>query len=111
MAAGDYSLEPHTCLQLNVDGGTVHRQGEVAFNDVVVTAERPLTPITVDLGVNGTERVGFYRCDAVVACTPDRVHRLQLRQRRAYHLADPSLHRVDSGRADVRPQPHAHPRR
>ena len=70
MAEGDYTLEPHTCLQLDVDGGSLRRQGEVAFNDVVVTAERPLTPITVDLAVNGAERVGFYRCDAVVACTP-----------------------------------------
>jgi NAD+ kinase len=70
MARGEYTLEPHTCLQLDVDGATVSRKGEVAFNDVVVTADRPLTPITVDLGINGSERVGFYRCDAVVACTP-----------------------------------------
>jgi NAD+ kinase len=69
MARGDYTLEPHTCLQLDV-GGNVRREGEVAFNDVVVTADRPLTPITVDLGINGSERVAFYRSDAVVACTP-----------------------------------------
>lgn len=70
LAAGEYTLEPHTCLQLDVDGGSVTREGEVAFNDVVVTADRPLTPIAVDLAVNGSQRVGFYRCDAVVACTP-----------------------------------------
>jgi NAD+ kinase len=56
-----YTLEPHSCL--TVDGGPV------AFSDVVVTAARPLTTVTADLSVNDA-RYGYYRCDAVVACTP-----------------------------------------
>jgi NAD+ kinase len=63
---GEFSLEPHSCLQLDVDGD----QHDVAFNDVVVAAARPLTPITIDLRINDSERLGYYRCDALVACTP-----------------------------------------
>jgi NAD+ kinase len=62
---GEYGLEPHTCLHLEADDGSVH----FAFNDVVLTTDRLLTPIVVDIGVNQSERLGYYRCDAVVAST------------------------------------------
>jgi NAD+ kinase len=62
---GEYALEPHTCLHLDAgDGG-----GYFAFNDVVLTTDRLLAPIVVDIGVNQSERLGYYRCDAVVAST------------------------------------------
>jgi NAD+ kinase len=65
IVSGEYALEPHTCLHLDTgDGG-----GYFAFNDVVVTTDRLLTPIVVDVGVNQSERLGYYRCDAVVAST------------------------------------------
>jgi len=67
LVAGDYTLEPHSCLGLSGLHGAsapVH-----AFNDVVVTASEQLRSVTVDLLVNGS-RHGYYRGDAVVACTP-----------------------------------------
>ncbi|WP_406081023.1 NAD(+)/NADH kinase [Micromonospora sp. NBC_00858] len=64
LVVGDYTLEPHSCLEIitNDDGVT-------AFNDVVVTASEPLVSMTVDLLVNGS-RHGYYCGDAVIACTP-----------------------------------------
>jgi NAD+ kinase len=66
LARGEYSLEPHSCLLVDTDGGG----HGVAFNDVVVTAAEALTPVVVDLIINDVARHGYYRCDAVVACTP-----------------------------------------
>jgi NAD+ kinase len=66
LVRGDYSLEPHSCLLVDTDGG----EHGVAFNDVVVTAAEPLTPVVVDLVINESAHHGYYRCDAVVACTP-----------------------------------------
>jgi NAD+ kinase len=62
---GEYALEPHTCLHLDAGDG----DGYFAFNDVVLTTDRLLAPIVVDVGVNQSERLGYYRCDAVVAST------------------------------------------
>jgi NAD+ kinase len=64
MVARDFTLEPHSCLDVTADGA-----GHTAFNDVVVTAAVPLRSVTVDLLVNGS-RHGYYRGDAVIACTP-----------------------------------------
>ncbi|ROT33198.1 NAD(+)/NADH kinase [Micromonospora sp. HM5-17] len=64
MVAGEYTLEPHCCLHVLTD-----HLNCVAFNDVVVTASEPLRSLTVDLVVNGS-RHGYYRGDAVIACTP-----------------------------------------
>jgi len=65
LVAGDYTLEPHSCLAVTTTGG-----GPLtAFNDLVVTAAQQLRAVTVDLAVNGS-RHGYYRGDAVVACTP-----------------------------------------
>jgi NAD+ kinase len=66
LVRGDYSLEPHSSLLVDSDNG----DHGVAFNDVVVTAAEPLTPVVVDLIINESMRHGYYRCDAVVACTP-----------------------------------------
>jgi NAD+ kinase len=66
MAKGEFTLEPHSCLEFDVDGENCG----VAFNDVVVTAAQPLTPVTVDLTINQSATHAYYRCDAVVACTP-----------------------------------------
>jgi NAD+ kinase len=64
MVAGEYTLEPHSCLDVAADG-----EGFTAFNDVVVTAPEALRSVTIDLFVNGA-RHGYYRGDAVIACTP-----------------------------------------
>jgi NAD+ kinase len=61
LAEGRFTLEPHSCLDLG--------SGDVAFNDVVVTAAEPWRPVSVDLVVNGS-RHGHYRGDGVIACTP-----------------------------------------
>jgi NAD+ kinase len=63
---GRYTLEPHSCLD-----AVCPESGEatVAFNDVVVSAAEPWTSLTADLHVNGS-RHGYYRADAVIACTP-----------------------------------------
>jgi NAD+ kinase len=63
VVAGDYTLEPHSCLTIGAPFELT------AFNDVVVTAATPLASVTVDLSVNGS-RHGYYRGDAVIACTP-----------------------------------------
>ncbi|WP_433428836.1 NAD(+)/NADH kinase [Nonomuraea sp. CA-141351] len=60
MAEGRYTLEPHSCLEAD---------DVTAFNDIVVTAAEPLSSLTLDLEVNGL-RHGYYRGDAVIACTP-----------------------------------------
>ena len=66
LMAGEFSLEPHSCLELVLDDGGPGT--DVAFNDVVLTADAPWTTVTLDLRVNGV-RHGYFRCDAVVACT------------------------------------------
>jgi len=66
LIAGEFSLEPHSCLELVLDGDGA--APEVAFNDAVLTADAPWTPVTLDLRINDV-RHGYYRCDAVVACT------------------------------------------
>jgi NAD+ kinase len=65
LMAGDFSLEPHSCLELEF-GET---KGELAFNDVVISSATPWTSVTLDLEINGVGH-GYYRCDAVVVCTP-----------------------------------------
>ncbi|BCB75781.1 hypothetical protein Pflav_021910 [Phytohabitans flavus] len=64
MVAGEYSVEPHSCLDAEAGGRSF-----TAFNDVVVTASAQLRAAVVDLFVNGAAH-GYYRGDAVVACTP-----------------------------------------
>jgi NAD+ kinase len=66
LMAGEFSLEPHSCLELILDGAD--QVPDVAFNDVVLTADMPWTTVTLDLKINDV-RHGYYRCDAVVACT------------------------------------------
>lgn len=65
LTEGDFSLEPHSCIRVEHTGGGP----AVAFNDAVLTSARPWTAVNVDLSANGV-RHGYYRCDAVVACTP-----------------------------------------
>jgi NAD+ kinase len=66
LLAGEFSLEPHSCLELTLDGGGPGT--DVAFNDVVLTADVEWTTVTLDLKINDVPH-GYYRCDAVVACT------------------------------------------
>ncbi|SEG95302.1 NAD+ kinase [Nonomuraea solani] len=60
LTEGRYTLEPHSCLEAG---------GFTAFNDIVIAAAEPLSSLTLDLEVNGL-RHGYYRGDAVIACTP-----------------------------------------
>jgi NAD+ kinase len=64
----DFTLEPHSCLDVQVDEPD-GAESLTAFNDVVVTSAQPWSTLTVDLVVSGS-RHGYYRCDALVACTP-----------------------------------------
>jgi NAD+ kinase len=57
---GKFSLEPHSCLESPFG---------VAFNDAVLAAAQPWTAVTLDLAINEL-RHGYFRCDALVACTP-----------------------------------------
>nr|WP_296076198.1 NAD(+)/NADH kinase [uncultured Actinoplanes sp.] len=65
LIAGDFSLEPHSCLELELGPA----KGALAFNDVVLTSATPWTSVMLDLEINGVGH-GYYRCDAVVVCTP-----------------------------------------
>ena len=76
---GRFTLEPHSCLDASA---RTSGEATVAFNDVVLTAAEPWASLTADLVVNGS-RHGYYRGDAVIAVHADRVHRVQLRRRRA----------------------------
>lgn len=67
MVDGRFSLEPHSCLE--VDGDTGSLGPATAFNDIVLTGERPGMAVSLDLEINDV-RHGYYRCDAVIACTP-----------------------------------------
>ncbi|MFB6392824.1 NAD(+)/NADH kinase [Polymorphospora lycopeni] len=69
LVAGDFTLEPHANLDITVTGGPDGVTRHVAFNDVVLTPAAPPGGTVVDLLVNDA-RYGYYRCDAVVACTP-----------------------------------------
>ncbi|MFI7636071.1 NAD(+)/NADH kinase [Nonomuraea sp. NPDC049400] len=60
LAEGRYTLEPHSCLEAG---------DFTAFNDIVLASAEPLSSLTLDLEVNGL-RHGYYRGDAVIACTP-----------------------------------------
>ncbi|MCX4471245.1 NAD(+)/NADH kinase [Micromonospora sp. NBC_01655] len=64
MVNGRFSLEPHCCLEVEGDAGPT-----TAFNDIVLAGEHPGTTANLDLEINDV-RHGYYRCDAVVACTP-----------------------------------------
>ena len=64
MVAGDYTLEPHSCFQVRTDD-----EACTAFNDIVISASESLQSVMVDLVVNNA-RHGYYRGDAVIACTP-----------------------------------------
>ena len=64
LIAGDFSLEPHSCLEL-----TGQAEPALAFNDVVLTTTVPWTAVSLDLEINGM-RFGYFRSDAVVVCTP-----------------------------------------
>lgn len=64
LIAGEYSLEPHSCLELQHPGAPA-----LAFNDVVLSSGTPWTSVTLDLEINGV-RHGYFRSDAVVVCTP-----------------------------------------
>ncbi|MET7400051.1 NAD(+)/NADH kinase [Dactylosporangium sp. NPDC005572] len=66
LRAGDYTMEPRSCLQVDLDGA----DAGVAFNDVAVAAAESLTPVVIDLVVNNSPRPAYFRCDALVACTP-----------------------------------------
>lgn len=57
---GEFSLEPHSCLELS--------SGEVAFNDIVFSAPRPWSSVTLELRINDVNH-GHFRSDAVVVCT------------------------------------------
>jgi NAD+ kinase len=65
---GDFTLEPHSCLDVETDEADRAKPLN-AFNDLVVTSAKPWSALTVDLLVSGS-RHGYYRCDALVACTP-----------------------------------------
>jgi NAD+ kinase len=64
LAAGDFTMEQHTCLEVTA-GGTIG----FGFNDVVLGRSGRTGAVSVDLTVNGLQ-YGYYRGDAVVTSTP-----------------------------------------
>ncbi|MFJ9778855.1 NAD(+)/NADH kinase [Amycolatopsis sp. NPDC101161] len=64
LQAGDFEVEPHSCVALAAGDAAV-----VAFNDVVVGGAEPGATVEVDLLVDGTQ-FGYYRCDALILSTP-----------------------------------------
>ncbi len=64
LIAGEFSLEPHSCLEL-----AGQAEPALAFNDVVLTATTPWTAVSLDLEIDDV-RHGYFKSDAVVVCTP-----------------------------------------
>ncbi|WP_249998154.1 NAD(+)/NADH kinase [Actinoplanes sp. M2I2] len=64
LVAGDFGLEPHSCLELDGPG-----EPALAFNDVVLTNTVPWTAVSLDLEIDDV-RHGYFRSDALVVCTP-----------------------------------------
>jgi NAD+ kinase len=67
LAAGDFTVESHGCLVAGVGGAEPATR--FGFNDVVLARLGRTGAVSVDLTVNDL-RYGYYRCDAVVVCTP-----------------------------------------
>ncbi|MEH1015186.1 NAD(+)/NADH kinase [Micromonospora sp. CPCC 206060] len=64
LAARDVTLEPHSCLVLDVCGTE-----SVAFNDVALARQPGTGFVSAILAIDG-QRYGYYRCDALVVSTP-----------------------------------------
>ncbi|WP_345713968.1 NAD(+)/NADH kinase [Kineococcus glutinatus] len=64
LAAGDFTVEPHSCLRISGPGLRA-----VAFNDLALTRTPGLGSASASLAVDG-HRMGYYRCDALVLSTP-----------------------------------------
>ncbi len=68
LAALDFTVEPHLCLRGRAGdpGGT---REVVAFNDLALARQPGRGTVTARLSIAG-QRIGYYRCDAVVLATP-----------------------------------------
>ncbi|WP_030489241.1 NAD(+)/NADH kinase [Micromonospora chokoriensis] len=64
LLTGEYTVEAHSCLACTVCGDDV-----VAFNDVALVRHPGQGFVSANLSVDG-QQYGYYRCDAVVVCTP-----------------------------------------
>ena len=64
LAAKEFTLEPHPCLRITVDGAE-----HVAFNDLALVRTPGTGMVGASLSVEG-RRYGHYRADAVVVATP-----------------------------------------
>ncbi|GAA2335095.1 NAD(+)/NADH kinase [Dactylosporangium salmoneum] len=66
LAAGDFTIERHACLEVSVKGAELPTR--FGFNDVVLARAARTGGVSVDLRVNGVQ-YGYYRADAVVVAT------------------------------------------
>ncbi|WP_433317805.1 NAD(+)/NADH kinase [Micromonospora sp. CA-269861] len=64
LLTGEYTVEAHSCLACTVCGDDV-----VAFNDIALVRHPGQGFVSANLSVDG-QQYGYYRCDAVVVCTP-----------------------------------------
>ncbi|MEW1585577.1 NAD(+)/NADH kinase [Micromonospora vinacea] len=64
LLTGEYTIEAHSCLACTVCGDDV-----VAFNDIALVRHPGQGFVSANLSVDG-QQYGYYRCDAVVVCTP-----------------------------------------
>ncbi|WP_091086618.1 NAD(+)/NADH kinase [Micromonospora nigra] len=64
LAAGDFTVETHSCLACDVCGDNI-----VAFNDVALVRRPGQGFVAATLAVDG-QQYGYYRCDALVVSTP-----------------------------------------
>ncbi|MFI5954549.1 NAD(+)/NADH kinase [Cryptosporangium sp. NPDC051539] len=63
LTAGDFTVEPHSCLRITVDGKEF-----VAFNDLALVRQPGSGVAAASLAVDG-QRYGYYRCDSLVLAT------------------------------------------
>ncbi|MBQ1075063.1 NAD(+)/NADH kinase [Micromonospora sp. C31] len=64
LAAGDYTVERHSCLSCDVCGDDL-----VAFNDIALVRQPGAGFVSATLAIDG-QQYGYYRCDALVVSTP-----------------------------------------
>jgi NAD+ kinase len=68
LVEGDFTIEDHSCLTAEVDGGEPLRTA-AGFNDLVLARDGRTGALSVDLSVNGRQ-YGYYKADALVVSTP-----------------------------------------
>jgi NAD+ kinase len=65
LAADNFTIEPHSCLEVRYRG----QEPTLAFNDVAISRVPGAGSVQASMAVDGL-RYGYFRCDALIVATP-----------------------------------------